>query len=198
MDDVINLLIKKLSKLPTIGPKSATKIAYHLIKMDDNEASELAQDIKTISKKIHPCKICGSFTQEETCKFCNDDERDRTTICVVEEPQDVLTIASSEIYNGIFHVLGGSINPLEGINPSNLNFASLLERIEENNVKEIIIATNPTEEGDTTALYISHILKNNKDIVITRLASGLPIGGDIEGADKLTIARSLRSRNKFS
>ncbi len=197
MDETISLLIKKLNKLPTIGPKSATKIVYHIIKMDENEAADLANEIATISSKIHPCKICGSFTQEEICSFCADDERDTTTICVVEEPQDVLTIASSDIYNGIFHVLGGSINPLEGITPNKLKFESLLKRIEENNIKEVIIATNPTEEGDTTALYISHILKDYKDIIITRLASGLPIGGDIEGADKLTIARSLRSRNKI-
>lgn len=197
MTDSISLLIDKLSSLPTIGPKSATKIAYYLIKCDKDISISLAKEIETISTKIHSCKICGSFTEEDVCCFCSDDKRDKTTLCIVEEAQDVIPIASSDVYDGLFHVLGGCINPLEGIVPSNLNFDTLLSRIEENNVKEVIIATNPTEEGDTTSLYISHILKD-LDLKITRLASGLPIGGDIESSDKLTIARSLRSRNIIS
>ena len=190
-------LIKSLTRLPGIGPKSASRIAYHLIKSDKYYNRSLGEAIATIADKIFPCSICGSFTETDPCPICSDPSRDRSQICVVEEPQDVLTIQGSGAYTGLFHVLGGAISPLDGIGPERLTFEKLLERIQEGSFSEVIIATNPTEEGDTTALYIRHILKDRPEISITRLASGLPIGGDLEYADRITLARSLRGRGRF-
>lgn len=187
-------LAKLLSRLPGVGPKSASRIAFSLIKTPKDYNRLLAQDIATIQDKVHPCSICGSFTETDPCPVCTDASRDRSMLCIVEQPQDVLTIQASGAYNGLFHVLGGAINPLNGVGPENLSFAKLMERIEEGYFQEIIIATNPTEEGDTTALYIRHILKDHSELNLTRLASGLPIGGDLEYADRTTLMRSFRGR----
>jgi recombination protein RecR len=189
-------LIEHLSRLPSIGPKTASRLAYHLIKTDNGYNKLLGEEIATIQDKIFPCSICGSFTETDPCPICTSSSRDHSTICVVEQPQDVVTLLSSGVYDGMFHVLGGAISPIDGIGVDQLNFAKLIKRLKEGNFKELIIATNPTEEGDTTALYLRQILKDS-DIQITRLASGLPIGGDIEYADKITVARSLRGRIKF-
>ena len=192
--DAIETLQNLLKRLPGMGEKSAARLCYHLIRTDDSYNKALAEAISQLKEKIHPCPICGCYTEEEKCRYCTDTERDQTTLCIVEEPQDVLSIASSGAYNGLFHVLGGAINPLGGVGPENLSFPLLMKRINEGNFREIIIATNPTEEGDTTALYIRHLLKDKPDITLTRLASGLPIGGDLGYADKLTLARSMRGR----
>ncbi len=190
-------LIKSLTRLPGIGPKSASRMAYHLIKTDKSYNRALAEAIATIGEKIFPCSVCGSFTETDPCPICSDGSRDRSLICVVEEPQDVLTIQASGAYTGLYHVLGGAISPLDGVGPEHLSFAKLLTRIDEGSFTELIIATNPTEEGDTTALYVRHLLKDHPEISITRLASGLPIGGDLEYADRITLARSLRGRVRF-
>ncbi|MBJ2355863.1 MAG: recombination mediator RecR [Sphaerochaeta sp.] len=190
-------LIQTLSRLPGIGPKSASRLAYHLIKTEKSYNQNLSQAIATIQDRIFPCSICGSFTETDPCPVCSDASRDRSLLCVVEEPQDVLTIQSSGAYNGLYHVLGGAISPLDGVGPEQLSFSRLLQRIKEGQFTELIIATNPTEEGDTTALYIRHILKEYTELSITRLASGLPIGGDLEYADRITLARSLRGRVTF-
>lgn len=190
-------LIRLLKKLPGMGAKSATRIAYHLIRTDSEYNRALGSAIETIKDRIHPCPICGSYTESDSCIYCTSPDRDNSLLCIVEQPQDVLTIADAGIYNGLFHVLGGAINPLNGIGPDKLSFASLISRVERGNFKEIIIATNPTEEGDTTALYIKRILQD-KNIPISRLASGLPIGGDLGYADKLTLLRSMRGRIKLS
>ncbi|MBO8470014.1 MAG: recombination protein RecR [Spirochaetes bacterium] len=192
--DAIETLQNLLKRLPGMGEKSAARLCYHLIRTDDSYNKALAEAISQLKEKIHPCPICGCYTEEEKCRYCTDTERDQTTLCIVEEPQDVLSIASSGAYNGLFHVLGGAINPLGGVGPENLSFPLLMKRINEGNFREIIIATNPTEEGDTTALYIRHLLKDKPEITLTRLASGLPIGGDLGYADKLTLARSMRGR----
>ncbi len=189
-------LIEHLSRLPSVGPKTASRLAYHLIKTDNGYNKLLGEEIATIQDKIFPCSICGSFTETDPCPICTSSSRDHSTICVVEQPQDVVTLLSSGVYDGMFHVLGGAISPIDGIGVDQLNFSTLIKRLKEGNFKELIIATNPTEEGDTTALYLRQILKDS-DIQITRLASGLPIGGDIEYADKITVARSLRGRIKF-
>lgn len=193
----IENLTKLLSRLPGIGPKSASRIAFSLIKTPRDYNSLLAQEIASIQDKIHPCSICGSFTENNPCPVCSDPNRDKTVLCIVEQPQDVITIQSSGVYNGLFHVLGGAINPLNGVGPENLSFNQLLKRIKEGSFTEIIIATNPTEEGDTTALFIRHLLKDYQDLSLTRLASGLPIGGDLEYADRTTLTRSFRSRVKL-
>ena len=192
--DAIETLQNLLKRLPGMGEKSAARLCYHLIRTDDSYNKALAEAISQLKEKIHPCPICGCYTEEEKCRYCTDTERDQTTLCIVEEPQDVLSIASSGAYNGLFHVLGGAINPLGGVGPENLSFPLLMKGINEGHFGEIIIATNPTEEGDTTALYIRHLLKDKPEITLTRLASGLPIGGDLGYADKLTLARSMRGR----
>lgn len=189
-------LISSLSRLPGIGKKSAARIAHYLLKSDRSICDRLAQDISVIHDLIHPCSLCGAYTETEVCPLCSDPARDKTLVCVVEQPQDVQTIEAVREYNGLFHVLGGVIAPLDGIGPDQLRISSLLSRIQENAVREVILATNPTVEGDTTALYIQRILKNS-DVVVTRLASGLPVGGDLEYADKLTLSRSFRGRSVF-
>ena len=190
-------LSKLLSRLPGVGPKSASRIAFSLINTPKDYNDLLAQSITEIKDKVRPCSICGSFTETEICPVCSDSMRDRTQLCIVEQPQDVLSIQASGAYNGLFHVLGGAINPLNGVGPENLSFSQLLKRIDEGSFKEIIIATNPTEEGDTTALYIRHILKDREGLTLSRLASGLPIGGDLEYADRTTLTRSFRGRISF-
>ncbi len=187
-------LIRLLKHLPGMGEKSASRLAYHLIKTDESYNRALGEAIAEIKEKIHPCPVCGCYTEDDICQYCAAEDRDRGLLCVVEEPQDVLSIASSGAYNGLFHVLGGAIDPLSGIGPDALSFPQLMKRISDGSFREIIIATNPTEEGDTTALYIRHLLKDRNDIALTRLASGLPIGGDLGYADKLTLARSMRGR----
>ncbi len=190
-------LTKLLSRLPGVGPKSASRIAFSLIKTPKDYNRLLAEDIATIQEKVHPCSICGSFTETDPCPVCTDTTRDRSMLCIVEQPQDVMTIQASGAYNGLFHVLGGAINPLNGVGPEDLSFGKLMERIEAGSFSEIIIATNPTEEGDTTALYIRHVLKSHPELNLTRLASGLPIGGDLEYADRTTLTRSFRGRVKL-
>ncbi len=189
-------LIEHLSRLPSIGPKTASRLAYHLIKTDSGYNKLLGEEIATIQDKIFPCSVCGSFTETDPCPICSDLSRDQSTICIVEQPQDVVTLLSSGVYDGLFHVLGGAISPIDGVGVNQLNFSNFIKRLKEGSFTEVIIATNPTEEGDTTALYIRQLLKDT-DIKISRLASGLPIGGDIEYADKITVARSLRGRIKF-
>lgn len=186
-------LVKQLSKLPGIGGKSASRIAYFLISGDQEYNRRLGEEIISLQTKIKRCPVCGSYTEGDVCDFCADPRRDQSLMCVVEQPQDVITISQAGIYNGLFHVLGGAINPLDGVGVDQLAFASLRKRVAEGSFKEIIIATNPTEEGDTTALYIKHMFKDSGP-TLTRLAAGLPIGGDLEYADRLTLARSLRGR----
>jgi recombination protein RecR len=193
----IENLAKLLSRLPGVGPKSASRIAFSLINTPKDYNELLAQSIAEIKDRIRPCSICGSFSETEICPVCSDAMRDKTQLCIVEQPQDVITIQASGAYNGLFHVLGGAINPLNGVGPENLSFGKLIERINKGQFKEIIIATNPTEEGDTTALYIRHILKDREGLSLTRLASGLPIGGDLEYADRTTLTRSFRGRIQF-
>lgn len=194
--NAIENVIDCFSRLPGIGNKSAARIAYHLLKQNPQEAERLASAVSVLHKKIHPCRICGSFTEDAICSICTDDSRDKSTICVVGFPQDVNTIESIPEYRGLFHVLGGLIAPLEGVGPDNLRISELVQRIHDGGVTEIILATNPTIEGDTTALYIQKVLQN-LPVNITRLASGLPVGGDLEYADRLTLARSFNGRIKF-
>jgi len=192
LDDVIN----SLSRLPGVGKKSAARIAHHLLKSDQSVCERLAHDITVLHERIRPCRICGSYTEEELCPVCQNPGRDRTLLCVVEQPQDVQTIEAVHEYAGLFHVLGGVIAPLDGIGPDQLRLSELIARIQEGEIKEVILATNPTVEGDTTALYVQRILRN-LNVTVTRLASGLPVGGDLEYADRLTLARSFRGRSSF-
>lgn len=189
-------ITESFSRLPGIGKKSAARIASHLLKCDPLFMDRFSNQIATLQSKIKPCSICGAWTENDPCPICNDDTRDRTLICVVEQAQDVATIENSREYSGLFHVLGGVISPLDGMGPDQLRIASLVERVKAGEIKEVILATNPTVEGDTTALYIQHVLKET-GCAVTRLASGLPVGGDLEYADRLTLARSFRGRTKI-
>lgn len=196
--NAIDELTDSFSRLPGIGKKSAGRLVNYILKADSSWVKRFASQLATLQEKIKPCSICGCWTETDPCSICSNNLRDHSLICVVEQPQDVNTIESSHEYNGLFHVLGGVIAPLEGIGPDQLRIAELLERVKSGSVKEVILATNPTVEGDTTALYIQRILLSEKpDLVVTRLASGLPVGGDLEYADRLTLARSFRGRQKF-
>lgn len=195
--NAIDELTDSFSRLPGIGRKSAARLVNYILKADTAWVKRFAQQMSTLQDKIHPCTICGSWTEKDPCPICSDPLRDKSVICVVEQPQDVSTIENAHEFSGLFHVLGGVIAPLEGIGPDQLRIKSLVERVRSGEVKEVIIATNPTVEGDTTAMYIQRVLASICDVKITRLASGLPVGGDLEYIDKLTLARSFRGRSAF-
>ena len=194
--NALDEITESFSRLPGIGKKSAARIANHLLRADSVFMARFANQIATLQEKLKACSVCGSWTEEDPCPICSAVNRDRTLICVVEQPQDVVTIESSREFNGLFHVLGGVISPLEGMTPDKLRIQSLLERVKNEGVKEVILATNPTVEGDTTALFIQRLLKET-GVAVTRLASGLPVGGDLEYADRVTLARSFRGRTSF-
>lgn len=195
--NAIDDLTDSFSRLPGIGKKSAARLVNFILKADSGWVKTFSEQISSLQDKIHSCSVCGSWTESDPCPICSNPMRDQSIICVVEQPQDVNTIESSHEYSGLFHVLGGVIAPLEGIGPDQLRIAELLDRVRHGGVKEVILATNPTVEGDTTALYIQRLLSENKELTVTRLASGLPVGGDLEYADRLTLARSFRGRMKF-
>lgn len=192
----LDQLIKSLSKLPGLGKKSAVRMAFHLLKADPMYLKDLGNRIATIRDLLRPCPRCGNYTDAELCDVCSDPSRDRKTLCVVEQVQDLMTLNSTGEYRGLFHVLHGVIAPLEGVGPDELGLDRLVNRVREFEIQEVILATNPTLEGDTTALYI-HKLLNPLGTKITRLASGLPVGGDLEYADRLTLARSLKARTEI-
>lgn len=194
--NALDEVAESFSRLPGIGKKSALRIANHLLRADPQFMTRFANQIQTLQQKIIPCSICGSWTEHDPCPVCSDANRDQKTICVVEQAQDVSTIESSHEFHGLFHVLGGVISPLEGIGPDQLRISQLLERVKTGGVTEVILATNPTVEGDTTALYVQHLLQET-GCTVTRLASGLPVGGDLEYADRLTLARSFQGRIKI-
>lgn len=189
----LDRLISQLSRLPGIGKKSAYRIAYFLLKAEDRFAQQLSVDIAELKARIRQCEVCGNYTEASPCEICTDSRRDRSTLCVVEQSEDVQTIDQTNEYNGLFHVLTGVISPLDGVGPNDLTLDQLMRRISSGEISEVIIATNPTVEGDATATYLSRLLAD-REVVVSRLASGLPVGGDLEYADRLTLARSIRGR----
>ncbi|TVR67558.1 MAG: recombination protein RecR [Spirochaetaceae bacterium] len=195
--NTLDLLVRSIARLPGLGKKSATRIAYHILTNDRSEAQRLAELLHTLHDTIRRCSICGSFTESDPCDVCTDQGRDRSTICVVEQPQDVAALEASSEYHGLYHVLGGVIAPIEGVGPGDLTIGRLVRRAGESGIQEVIIATNPTVEGDTTALYVARQLETVAGVTVTRLALGLPVGGDLEYADRLTLARSLRGRTSL-
>jgi len=198
--NALDRLVTLFSKLPGIGKKSASRLVYHILETDPSYAGTLAAELQGLHEAIRHCSRCGSFTESDPCPICADPGRDRSLLCVVERAQDVRVIDESREYRGLFHVLGGLIAPLEGINPGDLSIGQLYERVRDEGVKEVILALNPTIEGDTTALYIQKFLVEklpSRQLEISRLASGLPVGGDLEYADRLTLSRSLRGRIKM-
>ncbi len=186
-------LVTLLSRLPGIGKKSALRLAYALLKGDEEYNKLLGTAISTVKERIHLCRDCGNYTEEELCSICSSPDRDGKSLCVVEDPRDVAMIESTGEFQGRYFVLHGVLAPLDGIGPEELRLDKLLKLMEEQEAEELILATNPTMEGDSTALYIKHILKD-RNIKITRIASGLPVGGDMEYADTLSISRALKGR----
>jgi recombination protein RecR len=200
MNGALDRLVALFSRLPGIGKKSASRLVYHILDADPSFAKTLAAELNGLHEAVRRCSRCGSFTESDPCPICTDPGRDNTLLCVVERAQDVRLIDESREFHGRFHVLGGLIAPLEGINPGNLTIARLPARIVDEGVREVILALNPTIEGDTTALYIQRFLSEklpSHPLEVSRLASGLPVGGDLEYADRLTLSRSLRGRIKL-
>ena len=190
-------LIDALSRLPGIGPKSAQRIAFYLIKSEDRDVEHLSDAITKAKATVRFCERCSNFAETTLCHFCSDDRRDSTTICVVEESRDVVAIEKSGEFRGRYHVLLGAINPLDGVGPEQLKIRELLVRIEPESVKEVILCMNPNTEGDVTSMYLARILKP-LGVKVTRIASGLPVGGDLEYADELTLGRALEGRREVS
>ena len=186
-------LLDELGRLPGIGPKSAQRIAYHLLEADAEEARRLAEAILDVKRQVHFCPICFNYATRETCDVCDDATRDRATICVVSEPRDVSAIERTGTYHGLYHVLGGVISPMDKVGPEQLHGKELLSRLASGEVSEVILATNPDVEGETTATYLSRIIKP-LGVRVSRLASGLPVGGDLEYADEITLGRAIEAR----
>jgi recombination protein RecR len=192
----ISRLIEELNKLPGIGPKSAKRLAYHLLRSPDEEAKALAEAIVTLKEKIKLCSVCFNNTDCDPCRICQDKERDHSKICVVEKPSDILPLEQTGKYDGVYHVLHGTISPTQGIGPEELKIRSLLARLEDGSITEVIVATNPNVESETMAMYL-HQLITPLGIRVTRLARGLPFGAELEYADDLTLGQALENRREF-
>tara|TARA_B100000745_G_C20113301_1_gene381057 strand:- start:103 stop:717 length:615 start_codon:yes stop_codon:yes gene_type:complete len=192
----LSRLIQEFNRLPGIGPKSAQRLAYYLIRMPEEEAKSLAESILAIKDRVIFCDVCQNITENSPCYLCSHESRDKSRICVVEEPLDVLSLERTQVYKGTYHVIHGVISPASGIGPGDLKIRELLNRLKDGSVEEIILATNPSLEGESTAMYIHKLLSPivNK---VTRLARGLPVGGDLEYADELTLSRALDDRKEI-
>jgi len=193
--DSINRLIDSFSRLPSVGRKSAERMSYAILNMDKENVKEFSDALISIKEKVHQCPICGLYTEEDKCEICKDNTRDKSTIIVLAYPKDVYLFEKLHSYNGVYHVLNGQLSAIKGINIDDLNVDNLLNRIKVDNVKEVIIATDPTIEGETTALYLAKLLENK--VTVTRLAYGLPMGGQIDYVDSLTISKALEGRKKI-
>jgi len=189
-------LIEELNKLPGIGPKSAKRLAYHLLRSPDEEAKALAEAILTLKEKIKLCSVCFNNTDCDPCRVCQDKERDHSKICVVEKPSDILPLEQTGKYNGVYHVLHGTINPTQGVGPEELKIKELMARLKDGSVTEVIVATNPNVESETMAMYLQRII-TPLGIRVTRLARGLPFGAELEYADDLTLGQALENRREF-
>ena len=192
----IEQLIESFASLPGVGHKSAEKMAYSVLNMDEELIEQFADSLINVKKSVHKCPRCGSLTENDLCEICLDESRDKTSLIVVSEPKDVMSFEKIGSFKGQYHVLGGVLSALKGIGVEDLEIESLIRRIEQDNVKEVILATNPTTEGETTALYIAKILEG-KDVNVSRLAFGLPVGGHLEYADSLTLQRALEGRKRI-
>jgi recombination protein RecR len=189
----VQRLINELARLPGIGPKSAARLTFYLLRVGKEQAADLAQALQDLTERTRFCSVCFNITEEDPCPICLDAARDQSLLCVVEEPLDVVALERSRAYNGRYHVLHGAISPVEGVGPEDLRIAELVARIEKGQFKEIILATNPTLEGESTALYIQRRLAR-PDLRLTRLARGLPVGGDLEYTDEITLLRAVEGR----
>jgi recombination protein RecR len=195
-EGIIQDLIDELGRLPGVGPKSAQRIAFHIIQSDRVDVTRLAEILKTVKERVKFCTVCGNISEGDICKICRDPRRDNTAICVVEESKDVLAIEKTREFKGKYHVLGGAISPIDGIGPENLRIRELMARLAETEISEIIIATDPNLEGEATATYLTRLIKP-LGIKVSRLASGLPVGGDLEYADEVTLGRAFEGRRSY-
>ncbi len=195
LSPAVENLVVQLTKLPGIGRRTAQRLAFHLLSARPEEALELSRAIEEVKERVRFCRECGNLTEEDLCEVCSDARRDRSVICVVEQPVDVVSLERTHEYRGLYHVLGGALSPLDGVEPSDLRIGGLLSRIERGGVEEVVLATNPTMTGEATAAYIADRLREK--LRVTRLASGLPVGGDLEYADEVTLGRALAGRREM-
>ena len=192
----LNRLIGELGRLPGIGGKTAQRLAFHILAMEDREAFALADAIREAKTTMKYCSVCVNLTYEDPCRICQDDTRDQSVICVVESPRDVIAMEKIREYRGLYHVLHGAISPMDGIGPEDINLKSLITRLQDERVQELIIATNPTIEGEATAMYIARLIKPS-GIKVTRIAHGIPVGGDLEYADEVTLLKAVEGRREL-
>ena len=192
----LEILINELSKLPGIGGKTAQRLSFHILSLDDKEAEQLASSILRAKREMRYCSVCGNLTDTDPCRICSDPARRQDVICVVESPRDVAAMERIREYNGLYHVLHGVISPMEGIGPEDINLKSLIARLQASDVKELIVATNPNIEGEATAMYIARLIKP-AGIKVSRIAHGIPVGGDLEYADEVTLLKSLEGRRQL-
>jgi recombination protein RecR len=192
---LVDNLIAQLSRLPGIGTRTAQRLAFHLLRVSKEEAFALADAIREVKERIGFCRECGNLTEEELCSICRDARRDRSVICVVEQPADLISLERTHEFRGVYHVLGGALSPLDGIEPKDLRIDELVRRVEQNGVAEVVLATNPNMTGEATAAYVADRLRDRTRV--TRLASGLPVGGDLEYADEVTLGRALSGRREM-
>ena len=196
MIEPIARMVNQLSKLPGIGQKTAQRLAFYILSLEDKEAEQLAQSILTAKREMRYCSVCGNLTDTDPCSICSDPSRDETEICVVESPKDVMAMERIREFNGLYHVLHGVISPMDGVGPEDINLMSLLKRLQSSDVKELIIATNPNIEGEATAMYIARLIKPS-GIKVTRIAHGIPVGGDLEYADEVTLLKAMEGRREL-
>ena len=190
-------LIRELSKLPGIGGKTAQRLAFHILSLDDKEANALAESITRAKAEMKYCSVCGNLTDKDPCEICSAPSRDHTTICVIEQAKDVAAMERMKEYRGVYHVLHGAISPMDGIGPEDINLKQLIVRLQQNDdVKEVILATNPTIEGEATAMYTARLIKP-AGIKCTRIAHGIPVGGDLEYTDEVTLSKAIEGRNEL-
>ncbi|MCK4368111.1 MAG: recombination protein RecR [Dehalococcoidales bacterium] len=194
--DAVSKLIQELNKLPGIGPKSAQRLAYHLLRAPEEQSKLLADAVLSVKQKTRLCSVCFNITEADPCLICRSQQRDQTKICIVEQPQDILALEHTRIYNGLYHVLHGAISPTEGIGTEDIRIKELMERLKDGSVTEVILATNPTLEGEQTAMYLNKLI-SPLGIKVTRLARGLPFGTELEYADDVTLTRAIEGRQEF-
>jgi recombination protein RecR len=188
----INRLISELAKLPGVGQRTAQRLAFHVLRAEDADAAALADAIREVKEQVGLCEICFNLAEGSRCAICEDTRRDRSVICVVEQPADVIPIERTHEYRGLYHVLGGALSPIDGIDPDDLRIAELVSRVDDGETREVVLATNPTTTGEATAHHVAELLRDK--VAITRLASGLPVGADLEHADEVTLGRALAGR----
>jgi recombination protein RecR len=188
-------LVSQLTRLPGVGTRTAQRLAFHLLRVPKDEAAALAGAIAEVKERVRFCSECGNLTEEDVCEICRDTRRDQAVVCVVEQPADLISVERTHEYRGLYHVLGGALSPIDGVEPEHLRIGELLQRVERNGIQEVVLATNPNMTGEATAAYLADRLRGR--VRVTRLASGLPVGGDLEYADEVTLGRALAGRREM-